>query len=1178
MLRPPRRVLGLLAGTLLALSCGAPALADDTEIFVSNSLANGVRPNILFIMDTSGSMDEDDVVLNRVPYDSTVSYSGACSEDRVYFSRGTAGVPDCGTANWVNLSAVKCAAAIKGMNGVAGFWTGRIGQWNPDFNAWKDLRANAPTDVVECYADAGVHGESDASAEKYARNGDPARKWTSDVSKQLDWAAIATHTVYSGRYLNWKYSTDPSVKKTYNAKRIAVVQRALTELASSVDDVNMGLMRFSDNCSEGGSCTGELSAEGGMVLKKVDSLTSSRADLIAKANLQLPGGNTPLSETMYEAGQYWAGKSVDYGLSSMGRESPSTARKPQPSVDESRTSPGGATYASPIQYQCQKNYNILLTDGLPTRDKSANPKIKALRDVRGRGFVDRTGNPTAACTGEDANGACLDDMTAYLANADLVDLSTAGNPDTQEQHVFTYAIGFGNDVGDLTFLNVAAQRGGTNAAYKADNLDDLVDALRNIVTKIGDAGATFVTPSVSINSFNRNQTLNDLYVSVFQPTQTEHWPGNLKKYRLKNGKIVDANGKEAVGADGFFVKGAQSVWSATPDEEKVDQGGAAHLIPQPRTVYTHFSGDALDSAANRLDASNPNLTDAVLGTSTNPTKAELLSWIHDRDPATGASRFAMGDPLHSVPAVVTYGGSTASPNAYDTVVYVTTNDGYLHAITGATGQDPTTKDSIGGGTELWSFVPQELLGRLVNLYRDSPIANRTYGLDSDIRVLKYDVNQNGIVESGDRVILYFGMRRGGRYYYALDVTNRYQPKLLWKDGPSVLPGVGETWSPPIITRVKIKNPRHAQNSQYLVLLFGGGYNDAEENYSYVTDDSGHRIYMVDAISGELLWYAGGPGGDGTPDLLLDPSTTNGTMNNAIPGQLTVLDTNGDRFADRIYAADLGGRIWRFDIFNDKTTADLVTGGVIARLGAGDAPASPAPTMADTRRFYGQPDVALIQRRGADPYYNIAIGSGYRGHPKQTSATPGGATLDRFYSIRDKAPFMPFTQADYKAFTPVTDGALVDITDTITSTVVPPSQPGWKLDLRLNGTGVGEKVLGSSTTANNVILFPTYTPADPTTANPCKPMGVNRVYALSVDNGRPALDFSGDQRIDANDVFTQLNQDGIVDQVNVAVVRPTPGGNGPPPTDPDTQCIAGVEILKQCVKVGGTVRTYWKRKN
>jgi hypothetical protein len=160
-----------------------------------------------------------------------------------------------------------------------------------------------------------------------------------------------------------------------------------------------------------------------------------------------------------------------------------------------------------------------------------------------------------------------------------------------------------------------------------------------------------------------------------------------------------------------------------------------------------------------------------------------------------------------------------------------------------------------------------MLGRLVELYRNPAVGERNYGLDGDIRVLKFDVNQDGIVDAsaGDRVWLFFGMRRGGRHYYALDVTQRDAPRWRWSIGPAELPGIGETWSTPTIARVRVGGGA-TQNGENFVLIFGGGYDDAQENYQYTTDTSGHRIYMVDAASGQRLWFAGGPNGDGTPNL------------------------------------------------------------------------------------------------------------------------------------------------------------------------------------------------------------------------------------------------------------------------------------------------------------------------
>jgi Tfp pilus tip-associated adhesin PilY1 len=174
-------------------------------------------------------------------------------------------------------------------------------------------------------------------------------------------------------------------------------------------------------------------------------------------------------------------------------------------------------------------------------------------------------------------------------------------------------------------------------------------------------------------------------------------------------------------------------------------------------------------------------------------------------------------------------------------------------------------------------------------------------------------------------------------------------------------------------------------------------------------------------------------------------------------------------------------------------------------------------------------VALIQRRGADPYYNLAIGSGYRGHPLHTE------TRDRFYSLRDKNPFGAMTQAQYDALTPLTDSGLVDISDNPLTTPVPTTAAGWKLELRLNGGWSGEKVLAEATTVGGTILFTTYQPEERADADPCQPTnGINRAYALRVDSGRPAFDFNDDEVVDARDLSTRLQQSGIAGEVSIAL--------------------------------------------
>jgi type IV pilus assembly protein PilY1 len=377
-----------------------------------------------------------------------------------------------------------------------------------------------------------------------------------------------------------------------------------------------------------------------------------------------------------------------------------------------------------------------------------------------------------------------------------------------------------------------------------------------------------------------------------------------------------------------------------------------------------------------------------------------------------------------------------------------------------------------------------------------------------------------------------------------------------------LPGVGQTWSTPTVARVAVgANGADNTNSQKLVLIFGGGYDMVAESATNRTETAGNRIFMVDAESGALLWSAGPSGA----------SLNLTKMTNAIPSRINVIDLDGDQFADRMYASDLGGRIWRFDITNGNAAGSLVAGGVIAQLGAGSI--TPAVAQSENRRFYNAPDVSLVQARGLSPYFNIAIGSGYRGHPLDASVT------DRFYSLRDKSPFARLSQSAYNSITPILDGNMRDITSNPGTITVPYSFPGWKLSMTRNGTG--EKVLAESTTVNNTILFTSFQPQTSAAGDPCFPTSQNRAYAVSVFAGKPALDFNDDGVVDINDLSTPLGQAGIAGEVNVVYMRD--GTTGGDPNDPDAPpgaarptCMAGPEVLKKCVGGGSAVRTFWRR--
>ncbi|HEV7605941.1 MAG TPA: PilC/PilY family type IV pilus protein [Steroidobacteraceae bacterium] len=1182
MFRPAHSIRATLLGIALAFSCISPAWSDDSEIYVNAATStSAVKPNILLIVDTSISMRDSDITGERARYNAGTTYTTAnnCTSGRIFFRAEGAAMPDCTSNDYILTSSNHCAKLTAANTGPSGRWSGKTAQWSTPTLAWGNLQPSGTANEVECFADNGVHGHntSNTNTRKWARNGDASNKWTAAPSDTIAWSSRITYTFYSSNWMNWYRVTPATTTRT----RIGVAQDAVVDMVSSVDDINMGMMRF--NISDGGS--GDAQYTGGMVTNRIEDITTGRAALVSRVltgdNSNGYGGNaaTMLSETLYEAKRYWAGEASWHGRQEGAYNSSSNIYGYDPNAFVGATD----VYSSPITHTCQRNFNIILTDGAPTFDTEAEANIIALTGSCDAPNPGDTGISTAA------SGRCLDDLAGWL-NRPTTDLRPPATGIDGNQNVQTYVIAFGADVNSstptATFLqDVATQGGGT--AYNAANSDELQDVFTNITNQVLNVGTTFSTASVSVNAFNRTASRNELYFAVFSPQDRLRWDGNLKKYKLTpfdpDGagsapvqlQITGTNTATSAidPSTGLFRDTAQSFWSTVTDGNQVTAGGAASLLPNPspRVVLTHIGSNPAGTPASltEIDALTTTVQDAQFGTTStsDPSTTDVREFAY----ATDEKR--MGDPLHSSPAVVTFGGTAAAP--VDTV-YVATNDGYLHAINAST------------GVEKWSFVPQELLGRLKNLQINPAATNRSYGLDGDIRVLKLDKDNDGVIEpaDGDVVWVFFGMRRGGSYYYALDVTaNSTAPKLMWKIGPSELPGIGETWSPPTVDRVNVGGA--TQNNQKLVLIFGGGYDPIEENYAQTNDTSGHRIFMVDAKSGTLLWYAGastGVAGTTAQQLVrMDTNSSIEKMKNSIPGRISVLDTDGDQYADRMYAADLGGRIWRFDITNGNSAKTLVTGGVFASLGGAEAPTS----IADTRRFYNAPDVALIKRNGLAPYYNLAIGSGYRGHPLHTETT------DRFYSLRDKQAFSSLTQAQFNTMSasPILDGDSLLIDMTSGTNTVGLTAKGWKRSL----PNLGEKNLSEATTGGTSIMFTTYQPITPTTE--CQPVHRNRVYALNIDDGKAAQNLNS-----ANDTTTNPNNldntdislilddtSGITGEVRVAATRGLLEGDldGDGDNDADDErirrdrdddalCIAGRQILGKCIAFDDAVRTYWRR--
>jgi type IV pilus assembly protein PilY1 len=449
----------------------------------------------------------------------------------------------------------------------------------------------------------------------------------------------------------------------------------------------------------------------------------------------------------------------------------------------------------------------------------------------------------------------------------------------------------------------------------------------------------------------------------------------------------------------------------------------------------------------------------------------------DDDPATLPCKL-MGESLQSQPAAVMYGGTPASP---DVVIFAATNDGYVHAIDGDTGM------------ELWAYALRELPPKLPKPFLNTRSAFKHRCVGGDVVPVVADRDQDGRIEpaDGDFVHVVFGMRRGGRFVYSLDVTDSSSPRLNWRIAAS---SFGQSWSRPTIARIDTDQSNFSPaNSDKAVVIVGGGYDPVHDALAHPTmpDAVGAGVYMLDLHTGNIIWRAGP---DPAAQLTLDPGIRPG-LSRSIPNQVSVVDLNGDGYADRMYASDTCGQILRFDIFPGRdpdgiATDAMVAGGVIAQLGA---EGKDSPGDLDTRRFYTAPDVSVFKDNIRNSrHVAISIGSGYRPHPLDN--TP----VERFFSIRDSAVFTRLTQSQYDGYPIVTDADLVEVGGTA-GRVIGQDQRGWMLTLPRD-----QKVLSSSVTFNNEIFFVALA-TDTVAAATCSAgLGRNLLYRVSVVNGDPVV--------------------------------------------------------------------------
>src|SRR5438034_533786 len=357
------------------------------------------------------------------------------------------------------------------------------------------------------------------------------------------------------------------------------------------------------------------------------------------------------------------------------------------------------------------------------------------------------------------------------------------------------------------------------------------------------------------------------------------------------------------------------------------------------------------------------------------------------------------------------------------------NDGMLHAF----------KES--DGAELWGFIPSDLLEDLQGLTATS--GEHQFFVDGS--PIAADVKISGTWKT----IVVFGLRRGGKTYHALDITDTTNPRYLWSFTDTKL---GETWSEPAIGKVKIGG------ADKFVAFVGGGYDTPQNNAL------GKAFFVIDLATGAKLWEYYN---DGTSD-------DRQYMYFSIPANPTAVDLNSDGYIDRVYIGDVGGQIWKFDVSAGATSS----WGGKRLFAAPPTPTTPPPggEYYPPQAVYGTPALALAP----DLKLWVYFGTGDRNHPNNTTAP------NRFYGIRDTT--------DMTNGSALTESSLADVTSSNGS-----SASGWFFRL-----GSNEKVLATANVFNMNVLFSSFTPTTTTTCE--SGGGTAKLYSVQVLTGYAAIDF------------------------------------------------------------------------
>ena len=1083
---------GLLALVMASGTAAAPGTLANTPLFLQSG---SVQPNIFFMVDDSGSMDWE--VLKSTGALAIADYSGFRNRDNLDYT------PDRTDRDELLESCAGYNVLYYNPNTTYTPWTGV----DINGNAYQDQSITAA--LNDPYNPAS--GSRDLTDDEGL--GDPPgyMTWSDDgdgVFEQgecpdandpgFDYNSQFVATVGGfgpTRVMTAAEQTNFANWYSYYRKREYVAKRALSQIIDA-SDARMGLATLHNNNTVR------------TLVRDVDDITTP-VDTTAQANKGAlmrnlfrvnSSGRTPLRQALHDTGEYFADNS-GWG--------------PTPILPASQ---GG---------ECQQNFTILMSDGF----WNGGDPVVGNTDQDGTGPFD--GGDYA-----DTFSNTLADVAMAYYETDLSPLAdkvpvNAGIDENNAQHMVTYTVGFGVD-GTLAADQVPGQPNfngwpqptadtqttiddmrhaafnGRGQFLSARDPEELIDSLGQYIANIEARKGT--AASVSFNSTNLN-TGTRVFQSIFDSSR---WSGDL----LAKDILIDPVTKVAT------ISG--TAWQASTDIDG--------RTPASRQIVTYddTTGSGVNFAWNALNSAQQSdlRTNPSGGTDNEATGMARLDFIRgnrgcesgslstcsytDTNGDTHNSKSlrdrisALGDIVHSSPYFVgppslgypdsiepsaPYSAFAISNRLRPGITYVGANDGMLHAFND-------------NGVEVFAYIPASLFSTDADAglhYLSDPSYTHRYYVDLSPTVQDAYISVGGT--TAWRSILVGALRGGGKGLFAIDVTypsalaSNAAGQVMWEFSHNDL---GYTFSD--IQIGKMNNGKWAA-------IFGNGYNN---------DPSGDGraklfiLYLDGSNAASPIIIDTGVG-------TLDPTSKDcANANSDCNGLSTprLADLNGDGTIDRIYAGDLHGNLWAFNV-----TDKISTGSWLPAYGANPLfrACSAMPCSSNRQPITGQPDVTLHPTQTAystRPNTLVFFGTGQY----LTQADNANSQLQSFYGVWDSnTGNLDRSALQAQTLQTTYNDAVLGNVRTITSNPVNYSstEKGWLIDLPISG----ERSVTNPAAFGSVVFFNTVIPSV-ASSNMCGVGGSGWLMAVDLlTGGEPAfipIDVNNDGVFDSTDQLSGVS--------------------------------------------------------